>query len=182
MLDELYYRYDGYDLHHDDKQHKTTVMKGSTVVTEVPYKIKQKTIDRTEEVFEGFFNQNVYKQHKHIDTYTRCDKSVYTETYMEKIFDRKLPKPSYPMAPRDCIVKDVYTDKYHSKHNYYNDVPLLKGERFPKKLEQGHGWRFYIGDSFRAWLCNRTGGDRTTYCEWGDVVKIEGYGEVPLIW
>lgn len=183
MLESTYHRYDGYDLEHNDKEHKTTVKRGNTVVAVNNYRVKESHKDAMEEVYDGFWQQNVYKQIKNTILWERCDGTLHTEYFVEKVFDHKKPRPSYPMAPFDCTIMNVYTDKYHSKHNYYNDVPLMKGERLPKQLDQGHGWVFYIGDAFPLWNCRRTGGNRTQYHEWsGQEVEIQGYGRIRLTW
>lgn len=133
--------------------------------------------------YDGLWKQMEYKVIICRRRYQRCDGSIYTKEEKRREFVRKLPKPSYPTIPFDCVVKGVYTDKYHSKHNYYNDVPLSKGDRIPKQLDQGHGWVFYIGYSFPTWDVNRTGPDRTTYYSSWDGTKImTDKGPITLTW
>ena len=133
---------------------------------------------------DGYWNQNVYRVIGRRKIYRRIDGTFYSVTIdTKKVFDHKLPRPDYPTIPFDCIVKHVYTDKYHSKIDYYNDVPLSKGSRIPKQLDQGYKWYLYIGDAFPRWDAKRTSPDRTQYyTSWDGTVITTDKGDIPLTW
>lgn len=167
---------------HDDATLKTTIIDENGVKKEVDYKLKTLTKSEGKEEGRGTWQQNIYIVRDEHYVYQRCDKTLYERTKHVEEFKEKLPRPAYPTAPVDLTIYHVYTDKYHSKHDYYNDVLMSKGERFPKQLDQGHGWVFYIGNSFPRWNVSRTGGDRTTYYGWtGDVVDTS-IGRIQLTW
>ena len=151
---------------------------------EIRYKELEKDIKGERVEYEGLWKQDEYKITTYKIRYQRYDGSIFTTEGEKKEFVKKLPEPVYPTIPFDCVVKNVYTNKYHSIHNYYNDVPLSKGDRIPKQLDQGHGWVFFIGYSFPTWDCNRTGPDRTTYySSWDPAITIEtDHGPITLTW
>lgn len=169
MLDN--YDWAGYDLEHHDKEHKTIIRIGNRVIREKQYRNQESTSEEVGEETEGFFNQNIYKVVMTTTKWLRIDKTNYTESIRELVFDRKKERPSLPKAIKDCYCCNVHMYKWKGHiHRYDWLVPMSRGDVFPKTIIVGKKWVSEIGDSYPRWRVKRTGRDKTEPCQWGDTI------------